>query len=306
MLTLEELRLKIENVKIKTQSFNEITDYIKSVHKYCDFPKSRMGLITGSAGIGKSKACHVYLRNHPPSDTETNRVVPVVYYSLTGTDSLKDIYHNLCSELYGRAFTMKGTNATRERRTIDLLKERKTELVIIDEAQHFLTAENNPTGKMGQFANTIKTMMDESKVCFVLIGVGGLERLYEMKGLNSEYSEQIRSRSVSTKELKYLNFPDFHRVLKSYTEILRHHQVNTVDLSSQELAARLYIFTGGCLRDLSYLLQLSVSESHQKLQLTKQSLAISSEEINKANCTALKCSIKSFTNKYPHFFKEAS
>jgi len=306
MITLKQLRRKIENVKIETQSFKEITSYIQNVHKYCDFPTSRLGLLTGAAGIGKSKACRLYLRTHPACDTDTNRIVPVLYYSLTGTDSLKDIYHNLCSELYGRAFTMRGTNASRESRTIDLLKERKTELVIIDEAQHFLTAENNPTGKMGQFANTIKTMMDRTNVCFILIGIGGLERIYEMKGSNSEYSEQIRNRSISTKHLNYLNFPNFHSVLKSYTEFLRYHQVNTIDLASLELAARLYVFTGGCLRDLSYLLQLSVSESPPKLQLTKQSLSIASEEINKANCTALQCSMKSFTKKYPHFFKEAS
>ena len=306
MITLKQLREKIENVKIETQSFNEITDYIQDVHDYCDFPTSRLGVLTGAAGIGKSKSCRLYLRNHPAYDTDTDRIVPIVYYSLTGTDSLKDIYHNLCSELYGRAFTMRGTNANREDRTIDLLKERKTELVIIDEAQHFLTAENNPSGKMGQFANTIKTMIDKANVSFVLIGISGLERIYEMKGTNSEYSEQIRSRSVSTKHLKYLDFNNFHSVLKSYTEFLRYHHVDTIDLASLELAARLYVFSGGCLRDLSNLLQLSVSESPHKLQLTKQSLAIASEKIKKANCTALQCSMKSFIKKYPHFFKEAS
>jgi len=102
----------------------------------------------GESGLGKTRACEVY-RNKYPNIEQVERVIKrVIYISLDTSTSLSQFRNTLYEELTGFPQSGRGKNSISLNTIISLLKDLETELILIDEAQHVLTASSNEHGRV--------------------------------------------------------------------------------------------------------------------------------------------------------------
>lgn len=279
MNQLITMREHIEHLKVKTTSYSQLCNYLDMVREYCHFPKAKMGMLIGDIGIGKTRACELYTAESPRYEQDSQDILPVIYIKLSGDDALSDVYRRIYSVQMGAECSPPGKNAERQAKVIKDLKSLKTELVIIDEAQHMMTRDSNVTGPMASFINSLKFMVEESNVPFVAVGVEGLERLLTLGGRHQKFAEQLTSRAVPPETVKTMSLKEVTKTLKSYTEYLTKKGVATIKLNDPLMAARFYLATGGSHRLISSQIITALVEKDGELLITQDSLRSAAERL---------------------------
>jgi hypothetical protein len=127
--------------------------------------------IVGKAGVGKSKLLKTYGDNNLPVEIRENgclvRTLPVLLISLRDSLSATDVSDRAMVELMGE----RAPQGPRVRKSllIEQLLLRRTELFILDEAQHLL--EHGAEKTRGTTRDWIKTICKETNIPVVLAGM---------------------------------------------------------------------------------------------------------------------------------------
>ncbi len=149
-------------------------------------------LILGESGTGKSMIIKRYMKEFVRHEAEEHSVVPVLVSTVPAPGSIKYIVTKLLHSL-GDSLPERGTTLEQTLRLIKLLKDRRVELIILDEFQHF--TEQNNSLRMSSASDWLKTLIVNTKIPIVL---AGLPKSIDILRAN----EQLRIKYFATETLR--------------------------------------------------------------------------------------------------------
>lgn len=136
--SLEERILIIETIYVLSPYLQEVLKAIRFCHNYSrHYREPKCLLITGLSGMGKTSLAEYHMEPYPRIDREERIEVPVLYIKIEVPATPKNLVSSLLAEL-GDPAADKGTIGSQTRRLRFFLRELKTELIILDEFQHFI------------------------------------------------------------------------------------------------------------------------------------------------------------------------
>ena len=151
-----------------------------------------------------------------------------------------------------------------------LMKNRNTSLVIIDEFQHLATAK---AMEVLQTANTIKNLMSDTKIPFVLAG------LPESKVIIARHPE-LKRRFTQTIELEPLRVHSkadlnyFQNYLKAIEDAVNECITGKVSgLATVEMASRFWVATSGKLGPISRIVEFALDVADLRQGVSQDDLA---------------------------------
>lgn len=134
----EERILSIESIYVLSPYLKDVLEAIRFCHNYSrHYREPKCLLITGLPGVGKTSLAEYHMEKHPRVDSKENVEVPVLYIKIEVPATPKNLVSSLLAEL-GDPAAEKGSIGSQTRRLRYFLKELKTELIILDEFQHFI------------------------------------------------------------------------------------------------------------------------------------------------------------------------
>ncbi|WP_086380816.1 TniB family NTP-binding protein [Caballeronia sordidicola] len=244
--------LKLPHVQSIFASLDRLYSYT------CDREEPMHLVIVGESGVGKSTLLKKYTDSYQPVVHEEYTEIPVLLVSLDEAPTPKTLAGTLLKAM-GSPFWNKGSAEDRKAQLLTLLQACKVRLVIIDEANHLVDRGGEKTRHTS--ADWLKTVADKAGISLVLAGIPRTIRLLETNDqLRGRFREviSIDRFSVADKEAE----KRFRGVLKSFQQLFK--DVDSVDLSSWELARAFAFATDGRLREIRSLLVKSAELAFAK------------------------------------------
>lgn len=141
-------------------------------------------LITGVSGAGKSTIRKQYAARFPRYEDPDRTRIPVLHLQLPSQPTIKNVAERMLLEM-GDPFADRSTAESKTARIITLLRECRTELIILDEFQHFV---DSARGKVDYVvADWLKQIINATRIPFVLMGLPRCEQILVV-------NEQLRRR----------------------------------------------------------------------------------------------------------------
>ncbi|WP_428249813.1 TniB family NTP-binding protein [Ferrovibrio sp.] len=187
----------IEGLVIHTDKLQEIHrrfDHARALSKIAAEPYC--SLVVGESGAGKSSIIREYLRQHRPSRQPDGMIIPVLSVTTPSQATMGSVASAFLAAL-GDPLPDKGNIDSRTRRIRKLLKQCQTEIVILDEFQHFIDRDREKV--LFTVSDWLKNLISEARLPIVLVG---LEQSRRVLAAN----EQLRRRFQSQVEVKRFNW----------------------------------------------------------------------------------------------------
>lgn len=196
-------------------------------------------LIEGDTGVGKTIAMKAYCAKLPPEVLSEHTRIPVFYTTIPESATPAALVGKILRSL-NDPFPESGNKTVKTSRLERLLKDCETQLIILDEFQHFIDGKRHRT--MEQTADWLKGLIDASRVPIVLVGMPGSSIILDLH-------PQLDRRFF--KRLEFPPFPwktgpdkkAFRTLLNELAKALPYP--NKPILSEEELAYRFHRATGG-------------------------------------------------------------
>lgn len=211
--------------------------------------------IFGDGGSGKSFLLKSVVDAHPPHDTETNCIFPVLMITLEGRVVESELLAMLLMQLgCDIHFIAKQSNADLRETLIEAIKASGVRLVIFDEAHHLwgISASSKKTdvGMGGQIGNTIKRIYDATGVAFVFAAI------YKLKPI-VDGDPQLFTRWLGQLPLQpFADDAQFRGVLMALDEAIPMPERG--NLAQNDFASQLHQASAGYFRVLKTLLAEAV------------------------------------------------
>lgn len=237
-----ERRVLIERVYVKHPYAKKVLkqiDYCRTHSKMAAEPDGM--LITGAQGMGKTTLWKRYARRFPRTSMEGGVIVPVLSVGIHAPATPKSLVTVLLSAL-GDPASERGSIAAQTLRLYRYLEKCRTELLILDEFQHFIDRDSSKILKT--ISDWLKMLMNEAKLPIVLIGMPVSVRVLDAKG-----NEQLKRRFSMRESLKPfawteddrdLTFRKFLKMLDAQLPL-----IESSHLADKETAFRIHCATGG-------------------------------------------------------------
>jgi Cdc6-like AAA superfamily ATPase len=185
--TLEERILRAEAIYVLSPELKRIKDTIKHCHRYSRYSREpKCLLITGRPGVGKTTLAEYYMKDYPRIETDEGLKVPILYVKIEVPSTPKNLVSSILSAL-GDPAAEKGTIGSQTRRLRKFLEDLKTELIILDEFQHFIDRDSLKVLKT--ISDWLKLLIDNSKIPVVLMGMPYSRIILDTRG-----NEQLKRR----------------------------------------------------------------------------------------------------------------
>ncbi|MBM7070679.1 TniB family NTP-binding protein [Shewanella sp. 202IG2-18] len=235
---------------VATMQLKKILDAMKiirefsKINNYEVMPKCM--LLTGEAGVGKTYFIKQYVDSYPRYDISDDfgekTIVPVLYCELPKAKHPKPVVSQLLYKLGDPLKGLKGDVRELTERLIHLLKETKTELIIVDEVQHAIeTTNRNVIQEIGEW---FKILINESRIPIVLVGVPWAQPVIDV---NAQLRRRVRYH-YELKNYTLKTFDEFQMFLQKIEERLPVKIYTT--LWEVEMAFRLFAASNGNLSEL--------------------------------------------------------
>ena len=249
--TLEERILKAEAIYVLSPELKMTKDTINHCHQYSRYSREpKCLLITGRPGVGKTTLAEYYMKDYPRIETDEGLKVPILYVKIEVPATSKNLVSSLLSAL-GDPAAEKGNIGSQTRRLRKFLEDLKTELIILDEFQHFIDRDSLKVLKT--ISDWLKLLIDNSKIPVVLMGMP-----YSCIILDTRGNEQLKRRfslrrsiepfSWGGKQKEQVGFKTF---LKLVDEQLPFNK--RANLFDRTMAFRFYCATNGI---ISYVMDI--------------------------------------------------
>lgn len=141
--------------------------------------------VLGPSGAGKSTLLQDYEARHLRYDEADRTIVPVLYAKVPPTPTIANVAAAALRAM-GCPFWKKGDADDRTEHLLKLLRECRTELVLMDEAQHLIDRGRAKTHE--KVADWIKMTSDDSKIPWVL---AGLPRTHLLDTVNDQFARRF-------------------------------------------------------------------------------------------------------------------
>lgn len=249
--TLEERILKAEAIYVLSPDLKKVKDTIQHCHQYSRYSREpKCLLITGRPGVGKTTLAEYYMKDYPRIETDEGLKVPVLYVKIEVPATPKSLVSALLSSL-GDPAAEKGNIGSQTRRLRKFLKDLKTELIILDEFQHFIDRDSLKVLKT--ISDWLKLLIDNSKIPVVLMGMPYSRIILDTRG-----NEQLKRRFSLRRSIEPFGWggtkekqKDFRSFLKLVDEKMPFNK--RANLFDRTMAFRFYCATNGV---ISYVMDI--------------------------------------------------
>jgi len=241
---------RIESVKkFKWIGYTDAIDVMQKLENLITYPKShRMPnlLLVGDSNNGKTAILTRFDKKNEAylSETDVNVVCPCLYIQAPPEPDEKRFYNAILEKLFAPYRTSEKID-NRQRRVINLLKDLKVRILIIDEIHHVLAG--SPS-KQRLFLNVIKYLSNELKIPLVCAGT----RL----AFNAIQSDQQLANRFEPKVLpRWTNDSEFKRLLLSFERLLPLKKESL--LIENSMSGKILSLGDGLIGEVSKILELS-------------------------------------------------
>jgi len=220
-------------------------------------------LITAESGCGKSTLRKEYAKRFPRSEGDERTFIPVLDLELPSQPTIKNVAERMLIKL-GDPMAEKGSGEGKTERIKTLMQACGVELVILDEFQHFVDRSSEKVEY--KVADWLKSLINDSKVPFVLMGLPRCRRILEV-------NEQLRRRFLPKAVLRRFcinrqrEIQQFAGVLKGMERILPLNAPTA--LTDKAVIRRIYYATHGvidhAMKLVSEGLNIALSEHHSTI-----------------------------------------
>lgn len=225
--------------------------------------------IIGDSGTGKTYNVEDYANNYPRYFDDGQEIVPVLYVSLLEKTTSKAFIKRTLRTLTGLR-KISGDEEEIQDRLVNRLRAAKTELIIIDEAQH-LTRESSYVSAQ-HAADAIKTLMDYTKIPVICVGIdSSLALLMGKSKFKKEKQLKRRNRRLFALRAYDIGSDHWSDLICQYQAALNCKK----DLTSDEMLKRLYVATSGLFGSLTPLFK-------EAIEITGDAELIDREVLEKA------------------------
>ncbi|WP_223671192.1 TniB family NTP-binding protein [Kangiella shandongensis] len=140
--------------------------------------KAENVILSGPAGTGKTKVCTSILHHYPPGVTEDrlmeSTTVPAFYSSVPSPATIKGAAINMLKSM-GAQDAHRGTTTEIQHRLGVLLKNCRTQVILLDELQHLL----QPNSANNNVRDWLKSLINEYQIPIVAVGTPDCESLID-------------------------------------------------------------------------------------------------------------------------------
>src|ERR1051326_1538106 len=165
----EERILRIKEIYVLSPYLKDVLEAIQLCHHYSRHSREpKCLLITGLPGVGKTSLAEYYMKDYPRIDTGECVEVPVLYIKIEVPATPKNLVSALLAAL-GDPAAEKGNIGSQTRRLRGFLKDLRTELIILDEFQHFIDRDSLKVLKT--ISDWLKLLIDNTKIPVILMGM---------------------------------------------------------------------------------------------------------------------------------------
>lgn len=185
----DERKTYLRNIYVKSPYITSIFEQMKFNQKESkSYQNPQCLYIYGQPGVGKTNLCRRYAERFPRYDVQNKKgyqkIVPVVYSKVEPTATEKSLAMALLRDL-GDPLYLDGTEAVKTSRLVQLVKDCKVELILLDEVQHIYDKDSEKI--IQKASNWIKKFIEDSLVPVYLIGLPDIVSIIEA-------NEQLESR----------------------------------------------------------------------------------------------------------------
>jgi DNA transposition AAA+ family ATPase len=270
-LPVEEKIAKIEQIYVWSPVLRGLIDLINHCRNFSKIAaEPKCILITGEQGAGKSKLIERYLEDFPRVMTPEATIVPVLAVDVIMPATVKSLAGDLLDAL-GDPAADKGSLASLTRRLGSFLKKCKTELIILDEFQHFIDAESSKVLK--KISNWLKVLINRTKLPIVLIGMPNSVDILDTKG-----NEQLKRRFSARRSLEPFGWgesdeeqDDMINFLDELDDALAELLPKRSRLADPETAYLIHSATGGAIHKIMKLIRgaagMALTQGLEKIDL---------------------------------------
>lgn len=281
-IPIEERKKMVERLYVLYPRNKAILDEIAYCHQHAKIAAEPEGmLLEGPAGMGKTTLWKYYMQNYPRRVTEDGTIAPILATKIEVPASPKSLVTVLLLAL-GDPLPEKGSTVSQTIRLYGLMEDCGTELVFLDEFQHFIDRDSKKVLKT--ISDWLKNLMDNTKKPIILIGMP-----YSHIILDAEGNEQLQrrfSKRISLEPFDWRNSEDrkdFKKFLQSVDEKLPLNEWS--NLSDTNMAFRFYLASDGIISKMMKLIRratvIALDLSRERLDL--DILSLTYEECLAAN-----------------------
>lgn len=254
--------------------FTECLNAILEVHASHDGMYPEGVRILGASGVGKTQLAEAVLALLPPTKDRHGPIIRVIYVEVPTLPTKRSLMVAI-AEALGDPRHDKGNAEDLKSRIVELIREARVELIIFDEAQHFMVQ----GGKIAMCAaaDVFKSLINQLKVPVVIMGMPSLAGLFAA-------SSQLRTRMGPEKRLKAFAWGNKEDVGEFLGLIQAQFPLgfdNDDFLFNPEVAHRLWIATFGVPRAIRFMIfrldKLRLSTGQTRLDYALLSRAFRAE-----------------------------
>lgn len=274
--TTEKLK-KLYSIYIPYPGAEETLEEIQDCHYSREYsPEPRSMAITGYTGSGKTTIIEQYMMRHPPSETEKETSVPIFKSLIQPNTNIRDFLLSVLKSLIASVSMieeddvddayLKGGLTTIRKRLYKYIKEANVKLIILDEFQHLISSKNDKK-ILNDIADTIKTLINETKVPVILVGTTRAKAVF---AVNPEMARRF-SGNVDIEPFKISTSDEILQFRKFLTAVDKAIPLENSGLSTGEMTQRFYAASNGVIDDIMRLITFAgknvIKDGREKITL---------------------------------------
>lgn len=231
----------VEDTLVPHTAFEEASRRLEQCFQYARGTQEPICFaLVGESRTGKSRVLDEACFRHPNVRDAEGLMVPILHVKTPSKPTVKGLAELMLDAMGDPKFD-KGTEIAKTRRLVKLMREARTQMVMIDEFQHFV--DKGSLKVMHHVADWLKTLVDDCKVALVVVGLPTCNAVLEQ-------NEQLRGRFLSPYVMPRFDWEkeadriEFVGILESLHLSLR-REFDMPDLMGPEMAFRCYCGSGG-------------------------------------------------------------
>jgi Cdc6-like AAA superfamily ATPase len=191
-MSLEEREALVERIYVRFPKIRYLLDKMRHCMEFSKISaEPECMVIKGNLGLGKTTLCKAFVQKYPRRITEEKTIVPVLFVKVPIPATVKSLATKTLKSFGDKAFG-KGNTVCQTERIYDYVRDCETDLIIIDDFQHFIDRESKKVLKT--LSDWLKNLIDETGISIIVIGMPSCDAV-----LDAPENEQLKRR-FSTRE----------------------------------------------------------------------------------------------------------
>jgi len=250
-----DARSVINDIIITHDVFQRALDRMESLWRDAESQIPFVSLFVGETGTGKSTIIRTFAMRHPQKRTPEGLIVPVLCINTPSKPTPRGLAERILHSL-GDPRPTAGSASSKLDRIVKNLVAAQVRAMVLDDLQHFVD-------KRQQIA--IFDASDYLKELIISSGIGLFCFGLPESELVIESNEQLMTRSKAPFKLQRFDWTNklsqnqFVAVLKGFQEEIKGFEFP--DLTSPEMALRMYLATGGLIRYVAKVLSKALGNA---------------------------------------------